>query len=87
MDKLRKVEFTLEQQEMSLGDYGLALEEVDKKTKETQKKRKGSFHCFGNKLVYDSENQCYKERVIGVVEEEKTGKVFHVAPKSITFKS
>ena len=85
MDKLLKVEFTLEQQKMSLGDYGYFVGEPDKNAEEILKKRKGFFHCFGNEPFYDTEAQCLRDRVVGIIQEEDTGKVYHVIPQFITF--
>lgn len=82
MENLRNVVFKLEQENMTIGDYA-TQEELEEKTK----KREGFFHMFGNELIYDDKAECYLVRTIGIVEEEKTGKVFHVVPKFITFKS
>lgn len=49
------------------------------------KERYGFFHCFGNHLSWDAENSQYLNRVVGVVEEESTGKVYEVYPETITF--
>ena len=85
MDNLLKVEFTLEPQKMSLGDYGYFVGEPDKNAEEILKKRKGFFHCFGNEPFYDAEAQCLRDRVVGIIQEEDTGKVYHVIPQFITF--
>lgn len=85
MEKLRKVEFTLEQQKMNLADYGYMIGEPDEKTLEILKKRKGLFHCFGNEPFYDAGSECLRDRIVGIVEEEGTGQVYHVVPQFIRF--
>lgn len=80
MENLRKVAFTLEQQKMNLFDY-----ETEEEREMALRKRNGFFHCFGNAPFYDSEGECLRDRMVGIVEEEGTGKVYHVVPEFITF--
>lgn len=81
MDNLRKVVFTLERFHGTIGDYESAG--VDAET--VTLKRKGLFHCFGNEPFYDASSQTYRDRMVGIVEEVSTGKVYHVIPEFITF--
>lgn len=80
MENLRKVVFTLEQQKMNLFDY-----ESEEEREEAMRERDGFFHCFGNEPYYDPEVECYRDRMVGIIEEEGTGKVYHVVPQFITF--
>lgn len=82
MEQLRKVVFTLEQQKMNLFDY-----ESDEEREEAMRERNGYFHCFGNEPFYDSSSECLRDKLVGIIEEEGTGKVYHVVPKFMTFVS
>ncbi|CCY80938.1 unknown [Prevotella sp. CAG:1185] len=81
MDDLRKVKFTLEQFNGTIGDYESAGENAENVMKE----RTGVFYCWGNEPIFDSVTGTYHDRTIGVVEEYSTGKVYHVIPKFMTF--
>ena len=70
---------------MSLGDYGFFVGEPDIDANEVIKERIGFFHCFGNEPYYDAEAQCFRDLMVGIVEEETTGQVFHVIPQFMTF--
>lgn len=85
MEKLRKVRFTLERLELSLGNYGFFVGEPDSDANEVIKERIGFFHCFGNEPFYDHEAQCLRDLMVGIVEEESTGHVYHVIPQFMTF--
>lgn len=80
MKNLRKVLFTLEEQKMNLFDF-----EKEEELQEATRERKGFFHCFGNEPFYDPESECLRDKMVGIVEEEGTGKVYHVIPEFITF--
>ena len=58
-------------------------EECEEKTKE----RKGLFYCLGNELIYDERTRCWRDRMVAIVEEKGTGKVFHVVPRYMYFES
>lgn len=79
--ELKKVWFTLERFHGAMFDYEMNGQSAD----EVMKKRDGIFHCWGNELIWDAEASVWRERVIGVVEEETTGKVYQVIPECITF--
>lgn len=80
MENLRKVEFTLEQQKMSTMDY-----ENPGEAEEKTKVRTGFFHVFGNEPFYSSEESRWIDRIVAIVEEEGSGKVFHVSPEFMKF--
>lgn len=80
MSNLRKVVFTLEEQyELSCGEFMEATTEEQEKAK----KREGFFHAWGNECFFSDEELV--SRIVGIVEEESSGKVYHVVPKRITF--
>lgn len=81
MEDLRKVKFTLEQFNGTIGDYESAGENAD----EIIKERTGVFHCWGNEPFYDAEVSNFRDRTVGIIEEDATGKVYHVIPQFITF--
>ena len=87
MENMRKVKFTLETLKMDLEDLGYFVGEPDKDAEEILKERVGFFHCFGNEPYYDSEAGCFRDQMMGIVEEESSGKVYHVIPQFITFVS
>lgn len=78
--KLRKVKFNLNNNELNYGE--LANEQNGE---ELSRDRYGWFHCFGNKLVYCSKNECFLSQLMGCVEEEQTGQVYFVLPINIQF--
>lgn len=79
MENLRKVKFTLEGQvDLGFHDYGND-EEREKITKE----REGLFHAWGKEILPDNGRSIEQE--VGIVEEVKTGKIYHVIPKRIVF--
>lgn len=82
MGELRRIKFSLAIPGQSIMDYDADNPE-DKADK--MKERYGFFHCFGNHLSWDAENSQYLNRVVGIVEEESTGKVYEVYPETITF--
>ena len=77
-EELRKVQFNLNEQNLSLGDLGEDTEGVSIE-------RHGYFHCWGNVNFYDAEEERFKQSKVGIIEECGTGKVFEVAPKCIKF--
>ena len=82
MQNLRTVKFTLESQEdMTVGDHATGMSE--KESEEITKTRDGYFLAWGNECFWNTGKLI--ERVVGIVEEIETGKVFHVIPKRITF--
>ena len=84
MNTLRKVKFKLETPGASLGDYeGMPEDEIVELTNE----RNGYFHIFGNVPFWDAVSGSYRDRVMGIVEEAKTGKVFNVYPENIMFEN
>ena len=78
-EELRKVLFNLNELNLSLGD--LNYEDSDGIMKE----RHGLFHCFGDTLIYDSQQEMNLTKKVAIVEEIGTGKVFEVAPHCIKF--
>lgn len=78
MDKIRKVKFSLAQPGLSIMDYG---DEADEKLKE----RDGLFHIFGNEPFWDANEGKYRDRIVGVVEEVSTGKIYEVYPEMVQF--
>lgn len=87
MENLRKVEFTVEQQDMNLGDYDCFDDNPDEKAEETLKKREGYYLGLGNELYYNPDSQRQESKIVAIVEEEGTGKVYHVIPKFMRFKT
>ena len=81
MENPRKVTFTLEQFHGTIGDY----ESAGENTEEIMKERIGTFHCWGNEPLYDANAETFRDRTVGIVEEDVTGKVYHVIPKFMTF--
>lgn len=82
MDTLRKVSFKLETPGTSLGDYeDMPEDEIVELTNE----RNGYFHVFGNVPFWDAVSGSYRDRIMGIIEEAKTGKVFTVFPENIIF--
>lgn len=78
--KLRRVTFTMEIPGAAMLDI------INSDNPEDQTKvRKGYFHTFGNVLRWDSENSKYLEEMLAIVEEEESGKVYHVLPQNMTF--
>lgn len=80
-EERRRVIFTLEREGASMFDY-----ENESECEEKAKERSGFFHAWGNAPFWDSEEGHLRDRVVGIVEEENTGKVFQIVPKMITFK-
>ena len=79
MEKLRKVKFTLEKQ----ADLGLQDYEHEAEREKTTKERDGKFHTWGNECSWNDGKLI--EQVIGVVEEDKTGKIYQIIPKRMYF--
>lgn len=79
MEKLRKVKFTLEKQ----ADLGLQDYENEAEREKTTKERDGKFHTWGNECSWNDGKLI--EQVIGVVEEDKTGKIYQIIPKRMYF--
>lgn len=79
MRDLRKVTFTLEGQE----DLGYLDYETEEERENATKQREGFFHCWGNEVNFVDGKQI--ERVVGIVEENETHKIYHVTPKRIIF--
>lgn len=81
MEKLRKVKFTLEHFNGTIGDYesaGVSAEEI-------MKQRDGLFHTWGNECYWDSEKGTYQNCTVAIVEEIGTGKVYQVCPRFMRF--
>ena len=78
----RKVKFTLEEPGLAIGDYD---EMPSNEREELTNERLGIFHVFGNVPYYDNSMCGFRDRVMGIVEDEATGKVYNVHPVNITF--
>lgn len=82
MEEHRKVKFSLAEPGLSLMDYDTDdLSVGAEKTKE----RNGLFHTFGNSPFWDSEKGEWRNKIVGIVEELSTGKVYEVNPQMIRF--
>lgn len=78
-EKLRKVLFNLNEQNLNLGD--LDFEDPGGIMEE----RHGLFHCFGDVIIYDPQQERNFTKKVAIIEEICTGKVFEVAPHCIKF--
>ena len=78
-EELRKVAFNLNEQNLTIGDLGYEDPEG------IMKERHGYFHCMGNKIIYDPQQERNLLVSVAIVEEIGTGKVFEVAPHCIKF--
>lgn len=78
-EELRKVIFNLNEQNLSIGD----LESED--SNDIMEERQGFFHCFGNVIFYDSQQERNLTKKVAIIEEISTGKVFEIAPHCIRF--
>lgn len=78
-EELRKVRFNLNEQDLTIGDLGYEDNE------NLLVERHGFFHCWGNVMFYDSEDEVFKLRTVAIVEESGTGKVFEIAPRCIEY--
>lgn len=78
MEELRKIKFSFAIPGHSIMDYG---EEAEEKLKE----RDGYLHFIGNEPFWDAVESKWRDRIVAVVEELSTGKVYDVYPQMITF--
>ena len=78
-EKLRKVVFNLNDQNLTIGD--LDYEDHEEITIE----RKGYFHRLGDVIVYDPGQERLLPKTVAIIEEAGTGVVFEVAPHCFKF--
>ena len=79
----RNVKFTLEKPGVAVGDYDdMPQNDVEEITKE----RDGYFHLFGNVPFYDATTNSFHDRIMAIVEEKTTGKIYNIYPEKLTFK-
>jgi hypothetical protein len=53
----------------------------EKEEEELTKERQGSFHCWGNEILYENEQPF--QNTFGIVEDKETGKKIKLAPDRI----
>ncbi|MBP5364828.1 MAG: hypothetical protein J6Y82_02755 [Bacteroidales bacterium] len=80
-EELRKVTFDLNEQNLFIGDISLDFKDKDG----ILKRRHGLFYRFGDKIVYDSEQEKSFQKTVAIVEEIATGKIYEVAPERVKF--
>ena len=79
VEALRKVQFNLNESELSIGDL------ESEGDREILKEQQGLFHHWGEIVWYDSLIEKKLQKTIAIVKEIGTGKVFEVAPHCNTF--
>lgn len=80
-NELRKVIFNLNSQNLSLGD--LDYDDPQNITEE----RRGYFHRWGDGVIYDANIEKKFPNTFAIVEEDKTGQIFEVAPHCVKFEN
>ena len=78
-EELRKVRFNLNEQDLTLGDFGY------EDSNGIMEERHGFFHRFGDVICYDPQQEKNIHKTVAIVEEIITGKVYEVAPHCIIF--
>mgnify|MGYP007070111653 CR=1 FL=1 len=81
IEELRKVQFNLNEQNLTYGDLGFNDSEG------IMEERHGYFHCWGNVTFYDAEEERYKQKTVAIIEDTVTGKVFEIAPRCVSFET
>ena len=77
--ELRKVRFNLNEQNLS-------LDELDyEDSNGIMDEHHGVFHRWGDVFCYDPRTESNIQKVVAIVEEEGTGKIYEIAPHCITF--
>lgn len=77
--KLRKVEFALNERNSAIGDLSYENKEGVLKT------RNSFFHRFGDFVHYDSGSGRERQKTMAIIEVNKTGKIYKVAVNHIQF--
>ena len=80
-EKLRKVIFCLNEQNLTIGDLGFEDPEGIKD------ERHGYFHQFGNIIVYDPKQELFFPKTVAIIEEIETGKVYEVSHHCFRFEN
>lgn len=78
-ENLRKVQFDLNELNLTIGDLGI------EDSKDVLKKRHGYFHRMGDIIVYDPQQEKNLQKTVAIIEEIGTGKVYEVSPKRVVF--
>lgn len=78
-DKLRKVSFNLNGQNLNYGDLDYNDSEG------IMKERQGEFHRWGDTTTYDSQEQKMFQKTVAIVEEISTGQIYEIAPHCLKF--